>query len=77
MISHNSKETINQSIKNEKNTYMIIRFKSEGKNRIIARGLTLEQAQAHCKDPETSSRTANNKRNIKGEWFDGYDLENN
>lgn len=43
----------------------------------IATGLTLEEAQAHCSDPETSSRTCTTaaKRRITrqhGEWFDGY-----
>ncbi len=31
--------------------------------RTIKRGLTLEQAQAHCKDPNTRE---------EGKWFDGY-----
>jgi hypothetical protein len=43
----------------------------------IRSGLTLEQAQAHCQDPETSSRTcckANGRSRTSkfGEWFDGY-----
>ncbi len=46
-------------------------------NRTIETGLTLEEAQAHCKDPETSSRTCTSaaKRRItrrSGAWFDGY-----
>lgn len=32
-------------------------------NRTIETGLTLEEAQAHCSDPETRK---------EGEWFDGY-----
>ena len=58
-------------------SYNIVRFYFKGGNRIIQRGLTLEEAQAHCKDPETSSSTCKSasshritKRN--GPWFDGY-----
>ena len=45
--------------------------------RTIKTRLTLEEAQAHCRDPETSSRTcmqARNRRRTKqlGPWFDGY-----
>lgn len=48
--------------------------------RIKARGLTLEEAQAWCKDPETSSRTAiapAAKLHTKkyGQWFDGFTEE--
>ena len=59
-------------------TYKIIRFYFKGKRRTIQTGLTLEQAQAHCSDPETSSSTCTKvvgKRRTKqhGPWFDGYD----
>lgn len=59
--------------------YKIIRFFSTDKpSRIIARGLTLKQAQEWCNDPETSSSTAITNRNkypkaVK--WFDGYESE--
>tara|TARA_Y100000004_G_scaffold85848_1_gene96281 strand:- start:133 stop:285 length:153 start_codon:yes stop_codon:yes gene_type:complete len=48
-------------------TYKIIRFFSRrgAPSVVIKRGLTLEQAQAHCKDPATSGDT----------WFDGYEEE--
>ena len=50
-------------------TYKIVRFYAphlNKNNRVIQRGLTLEEAQAHCKDPDTRKA---------GEWFDGYDAE--
>jgi hypothetical protein len=57
--------------------YKIVRFFFNGRKRVIRTGLTLEQAQVHCQDPETSSRTAQNskaKARTKryGTWFDGY-----
>ena len=59
--------------------YRIIRFYSgDTPSRTIERGLTLEEAQAHCHDPETSSRTCTSavgrRRTARlGAWFDGYD----
>lgn len=52
----------------------------DGRKRAIKTGLTLEEAQAHCKDPETSSSTCKKPHNvrrtkIKGPWFDGYTEE--
>lgn len=50
-------------------TYKIVRFYYPGlnkQNRIIKRGLTLEQAQKHCKDPKTRK---------DGVYFDGYTEE--
>lgn len=52
----------------------------DGWKRTVERGLTLEQAQAHCHDPETSSTTATGPaaRRIQKRvgsavvWFDGY-----
>lgn len=60
-------------------SYRIVRFyKNSYRKRIIRRGLTLEEAQAHCSDPETSSSTCTTaaakritRRN--GDWFDGYE----
>lgn len=62
--------------------YKIVRcYRNAGINsRTIRTGLTLEQAQAHCSDPETSSSTATGK-NAKattrrvGSWFDSYTEE--
>ena len=62
-------------------TYTITRLFRDSPNRtIVKRGLTLEQAQAHCSDPETSSSTctsAEGKRRTKrsGPWFDSYSAE--
>lgn len=63
--------------------YKIIRFfKRDQVNgrikRVIKTGLTLEQAQAHCQDPETSSKTATSAKMKRytlahGPWFDGYE----
>lgn len=60
--------------------YKIVRFYFRGGKRVINRGLTLEQAQTHCEDPETSSSTCRksvNKTRTRrmGEWFDGYTKE--
>jgi hypothetical protein len=46
-------------------TYSIIRFRFQGEREIIATGLTLEEAQAHCQDDETHGEG----------WFDGYESE--
>lgn len=63
----------------KKEMYKIVRiyFKKPGTRLTIARGLTLEEAQAHCSDPETSSmsctRTVNIRRTQRiGGWFDSY-----
>ncbi len=67
-------------------SYKIVRIYFNGgssgfrKRRTIATGLTLEQAQAHCQDPETSSSKctrADRKRITErnGPWFDGYEEE--
>ena len=47
-------------------SYKIIRFRFEGKSRVIKRGLTLEEAQAHCGREDTRK---------EGVWFDGYGEE--
>lgn len=58
--------------------YKIIRmYFGSTPNRVIKTGLTLEQAQAHCRDPETSSQTCKKRVNIRrterfGPWFDSY-----
>lgn len=55
-------------------TYKIIRFRYEGNNRTVKRGLTLEAAQEHCNDPETSGSTCSDLKK-RGMWFDGYEME--
>lgn len=63
-------------------TYKIIRFyqRYDQPKRVIKRGLTLEEAQAHCRDPETSSSTCTSsegrrRTEERGPWFDGYNEE--
>jgi len=59
--------------------YAIIRFYKSAaiSRRVIASGVTIRQAQAHCNDPETSSSTATSpsaraRTKRVGEWFDGW-----
>lgn len=48
-------------------TYLITRFYMDGRqSEIVKRGLTLAQAQKHCRREDT---------HIKGVWFDGYEVE--
>ena len=44
---------------------------------VIRRGVTLEVAREHCRDPEHNSRTARHPQAVArtesvGAWFDGY-----
>lgn len=58
--------------------YRIVRhYQNSYRKRTIATRLSLDEAQAHCSDPETSSSTCTSaaarritRRN--GPWFDGY-----
>ena len=61
-------------------TYKIVRFYFRGGRRTIDRGMTLEEAQAHCGNPETSSSTCSTAKRLAytrrvGPWFDGYEKE--
>lgn len=62
-------------------TYRIVRhYQGNHDSEVIVRGLTLEQAQDHCNDPETSSSTATGAAALErtermGAWFDGYTEE--
>lgn len=60
-------------------TYKIIRhYRDSYRKRTIDTVMTLEQAQAHCQDPETCSKTCTNATGIArtrkyGPWFDAYE----
>jgi len=63
-------------------SYKIVRMYKDSihLNSVVKRGLTLEQAQAWCQDPETSSSTCTSETGKKrtemyGPWFDGYEEE--
>jgi hypothetical protein len=53
--------------------YRIVRnyFNPNRRPRTIKRGLTLTEAQAHCRNPKTSHKTGPSS----GWWFDGYSEE--
>jgi hypothetical protein len=60
--------------------YKVVRFYANkpGYRRTIIERCTLEEAQRHCSDPETSSSTCKgswNKARTRrhGPWFDGYE----
>jgi len=46
-------------------SYKIIRYKRNGPSRVVKRGLTLSEAQAHCRRSSTHGDG----------WFDGYTKE--
>ena len=61
-------------------TYKIVRFYFGGKSTTIRKGLTLEEVQEHCEDPEGSSRTCKSKKGKdrtkkNGMWFEGFTEE--
>ena len=58
--------------------YRIVRFFHGHPKQTVRAKCTLEEAQRHCNDPESSSRTctaATGKRLTRehGMWFDGYE----
>jgi hypothetical protein len=60
--------------------YKIVRSYLNHPSKVIKRGLTLKEAQAHCRDSETSSSTCTKPElvthtELMGPWFDGYDPE--
>lgn len=73
---------------NTSESYMIIKFYEDGRQRVIRRGLDREEARAICNDPETSSMTARKPAGCAGNekqiarwhesqkhWFYGFDRE--
>jgi len=51
-----------------------------GGSQLVKEGLTKEEAQTHCRSPETSSGTCTSEEGIaltkeKGPWFHGYEEE--
>lgn len=59
--------------------YHLVRFYAHLSPVILNKGRTvsLEDAKAHCKNPETSSQTCKTKKALEhtrrmGPWFDGY-----
>jgi len=58
--------------------FKIVRVYFNGRPRTLKKGLTLEEAQAHCSNPESSSKTcqgskARARTKRMGMWFDCYD----
>ena len=63
-------------------SYKIVRmfFDDDTPTKTIKTGLTLEEAQSHCQDKETSSSTCEGitgriETEKYGKWFDGYEDE--
>ncbi len=61
-------------------TYKIVRHYFASERQTIKSGLTLEEAQAHCNDLETSSATCTTPQSIQiternGSWFDSYEKD--
>jgi hypothetical protein len=74
------RQELSNVIREEGRRYKIVRMYARGRKRTILSGLTLAEARAHCKDPETSSSTCSKSAGLArtrrmGEWFDGYDVE--
>ena len=57
-------------------TYKIIRFffSEDKQNKVISRGLTLDEAQEHCRDEKTHCNSSHTPDSNKW-FFDGYDEE--
>jgi hypothetical protein len=61
-----------------RDSYKVVRlYRDSTRRENIKSGLTLEQAQSHCRDPETTSSTCtsstgHNRTAKHGPWFDSY-----
>ena len=71
---HRPSHVFNGEDEDETATYRIRRFCFNSghpdHHRVMATGLTLEEAQAHCQDEDTHGVD-----DERGQWFDGYDEE--
>jgi len=62
-------------------SYKVVRrFSNNGRKYTVHRGLTEQEAQEICRNPESSwktatSKTAKQRTKKYGPWFDGYDVE--
>ena len=70
-------------------TYKLVKYCEDGRQRVIRRGLDLEQAREICNDPETSSYSARKPKGCANDetqiarwhksqkhWFYGFVKEN-
>ena len=72
VVSPSSHANLERRITSMPQMWNIVRvYADEREPKIIRRNVTEEEAQSHCSDPETSSRTATNPTE-KGNWFDSY-----
>jgi hypothetical protein len=60
--------------------YKIVRSYLNHPSELVKRGLTLDEAQTHCGNRDTSSSTCTTpegraRTETKGFWFDGYDVD--
>lgn len=63
-------------------TYKVVRiyFSGDYATEVVSTGLTREQAQAYCQDPQTSSSTCTDpeaveRTALRGAWFCGFERE--
>ncbi len=61
--------------------FQIVRgYRDTESREIVEIELTLDEARAHCRDPETSSSTCKSPEGVArtkrhGPWFEGYERE--